>query len=358
MTLWVDIKYAEIIGARSFEGFRVQKRNPFQANFRCPHCGDSQTNKRKKRGFILEASDHAHLMMMCHNCGYSGSFGPSLRKLDPLLHREYVLERLKEQGIVPGARETIRHELNAPNFKPDITKFGKTRTAAFFTSKPGALKVSSLPADHPVKQYVNQRQIPASEHHRLYVVPNFKKWVNSFVEEGKFESEKDGPRLVLALSDQESRVFGITGRALLKNQEPRYLTVMMNKNATKVFGLDRISLEHDIFVVEGPIDSLFLPNALAMAGTDVDLRDMIPAQQLIMAYDNEPRNPEVVAKMEKAVGRGMRVVVWPESVHGLKDVNDMVQKGGLDPLEVHAIMRGHTYKSLSARLAIAKWRRC
>lgn len=354
MSLWVDIKYADMIGMRTFEGFKVQKRTPYQANFRCPHCGDSHRNRRKKRGFLLERGDHLH--MMCHNCGYSAPFGPSLRKLDPLLYREYIVERLKEQGS--SRPKQIRYELVEPSFKPDITKFSRTRVSAFFAARPGAVKVSSLPADHAVRRYINQRCIPPAEHHRMYVVAKFKQWINSFVQDGKFaDGAPDGPRLVLPLADQDGYVFGLTARTLSK-QEPKYLTIMLNPDAVKVFGLDRVSLEHDVFLVEGPIDSLFLPNALAMCGTDVDLSNIIPADQLIVAYDNEPRNPEVVRRMHRAIESGSRIVIWPESLSAYKDINDMVQKGGLDPMEVHAIMRHHTYRSLSARLALARWSRC
>ena len=73
------------------------------------------------------------------------------------------------------------------------------------------------------------------------------------------------------------------------------------------------------YCVEGPIDSLFLENAWAMSGADVSLG----SENTVYVYDNEPRNAEIMKRVERDIKRGRKVVIWPERMSGFgKDVND------------------------------------
>ena len=55
----------------------------------------------------------------------------------------------------------------------------------------------------------------------------------------------------------QGRAFG--------NEQPKYLTIKFDENKQKVFGLDNINLQEHIYIVEGPIDSMFIDNCLATA---------------------------------------------------------------------------------------------
>ena len=66
-------------------------------------------------------------------------------------------------------------------------------------------------------------------------------------------------------------------KAVLGKEQPKYLTIKFDDTKQKVFGLDRINLQEHIYIVEGPIDSMFINNCLVAGGADLTLR--VPSEQ-------------------------------------------------------------------------------
>jgi endonuclease V-like protein UPF0215 family len=170
----------------------------------------------------------------------------------------------------------------------------------------------------------------------------------------KVENE---PRLIIPFLDENKKLFGFQGRSFKKNGL-RYITIMLDESKPKIFGLDTVDRSSDIYLVEGPIDSLFIPNAIASAGSDLisqlQLTDL-PKENMIVVYDNEPRNKEIVQKIEKTIEAGYRVCIWPISIEH-KDINDMVL-AGYTPEQVKEIIDECTYSGPTARLHFAIWRK-
>ena len=108
-------------------------------------------------------------------------------------------------------------------------------------------------------------------------------------------------------------------------------------------------------MTEGPFDSMFLPNAMAMAGSDLDDTSIFLGKNIVFVYDNERRNKEIVNKMMKVLQRGFRIVVWPDIVK-FKDINDMVI-GGMQLEQIYDIINKNTFEGLQARLKINQWKR-
>jgi DNA primase len=341
--IWLDQKFASLAGTQ-LEQFKVVKTKPYNARFRCPICGDSQTNRFKTRGYFYEHS--GHINVKCFNCSYSSSLGNFIKTINPVLYSEYRLEGLKESG----------KEEEAKAFVPDITKFATKRIDHFDPFKE-LKKISQLKPDHPAKKYVVSRNIPSNTHYRIYYAPTYCHWVNQIVPD-KFNEKTlalDEPRIVLPFIDEKGYVFGFTGRALSKTSNLRYSTIILDENKIKVFGLDTIDRTKTVYIVEGPIDSLFLSNCVAMAGSDVKLNLIADQDRLVVVYDNEPRNKEIVKKINKAIEQGYKVCIWPEHINQ-KDINDMVQ-AGLSGSAVQAIIDENTYQGLAARMKMQQWSR-
>lgn len=127
---------------------------------------------------------------------------------------------------------------------------------------------------------------------------------------------------------------------------------MFDEDKPKVFGLDSVDLNDKTYVVEGPIDSLFLPNSLAMVGADINLENIGLKNKFVVIYDNEPRNAQIMKRLEKTIKMGYNVVIWPDGL-AEKDINDMVLSG----LKVEDIINGHTFKGLRAELELARWKK-
>ena len=340
---FIDLKYAGILSTR-LDKFSVKSNSPYRANVRCPICGDSQKSKTKARGWILEKNNSA--IYYCHNCGASMSMGNLLRAVQPALYDEYIVDRKLDKDLF---------KKEEPKEKP-LDKLLKKQPK--FTKGNSPLlkikKVSSLNFSHPVKKYIENRQIPASRHYKLYYAPKFNTWVNSIIPD-KLPTERDEPRLVLPFIDESGDLFGFTGRAFDK-KSLRYITIMLDESKPKVFGLDSVDFSKKYYVVEGPIDSLFLTNAVAMAGADGNLKGLSNVDNAVFVFDNEPRNKDVVARMERLLEAGHKVVMWPETIKE-KDINDMVISGLLQQ-DIELILDVNTYSGLEGKLKLSYWRKC
>ena len=108
-------------------------------------------------------------------------------------------------------------------------------------------------------------------------------------------------------------------------------------------------------ITEGPIDSLFLDNAIALAGSDADGGINIQHQQCTMIFDNEPRNEHIVNKMIQAVDKNFNLVVWPKTLEA-KDINDMILSGK-STSQVQRLISNSTYSGLTALQHINNWKR-
>ncbi len=268
------------------------------------------------------------------------SFGNFLKGQDPVLHQEYVQERFIEKrgGHTPP--------------KADITTivWPKYRLDSPLRS---LKKISSLDHDHPAKRYVVKRKIPTTFHHKLFFCLKFKKWINEHIPD-KFKSlDDDEPRLIIPFIDGTGHCFGVQGRSFKPNGI-RYITIMFEENNPKIFGLDTVNREQPVYVLEGPIDSMFVDNAIAMAGSDLPFQylDAINAKELIFIYDNEPRNKQIIDRMVKVIDRGYNIVIWPDDLE-IKDINDMVLSG----VDHNKIIRENTYNGLSAMARLSMWRK-
>ena len=307
-------------------------------NFRCPLCGDSTKHKSKARGYVYRKKND--YLYMCHNCGASTSFYNFLEKVDPVLLKEYALERYKNG-------ETRNNNYVKPEFE-------ELKVKPVFKEKINLPSIASLPDEHYAKVYVNNRRIPESFHADLYFAEDFK----AFVDELKIEKEglkEDDPRLVIPFYDEEKNLVAFQGRSLGESKL-RYITVKVDVENYKVFGVDRINQDEMIFVVEGPIDSMFLDNAVATADSNLQAANrLFDKSKITLVYDNEPRNKDICKQIEKAIEEHYNVVIWPEMVEE-KDINDMILNG-FSPDEIQDIIISNTFVNLRAKMEFINWKK-
>ena len=340
--LWLEHKYVGLVSPR-LDRFSRVNQNTYR--MRCPICGDSQTNKSKTRGYIYLSK--GCLRYHCHNCGISMGFPYLIKQLDPNLYYEFIKENMSENRVEnPGHAEFV-----------DKLKMSKS----MFKTTPLAdlKKVSKLPHDHPVKRYVEKRLIPTSYHYKLLYAPKFKQCVNSIVPDKFADTTNDEPRLIIPFLDKERNLIGFQGRSFSKSSALRYITIMLDDESPRIFNLESINAEHPIYVLEGPIDAMFIPNSIATAGgdisTEIELTDL-PKDNIIVVYDNEPRNSETVKKISKCIERGYKVCIWPETVKE-KDINDMILSG-MTADQIKRIIDNGTFSGIEAKLQLTIWKKC
>ena len=326
MSAYIDLKFIMMLSPR-LDKFKKLRDNLF--NFRCPYCGDSQKSHSKARGYFYRKKND--FFYRCHNCGKGTTFGKVLEYIDTLIYKEYVMERYK--GDAP--------KTEAPEFNFEAPKF-KKRDAKLENLTP----INKLNSDHPARQLVESRQIPEEFYSDLYLCSKFFEWakIGTLV-----PRRQEHPRLVIPFRDETGEVFAAQGRAFGK-ETPKYLTVKF-QDKPKIFGLDRIDLSRKVYVVEGPIDSLFVDNCLAMAGADFG---NIPEDATII-LDNEPRSREIIKRMENLIENNYELVIWPDSIPH-KDINDMIL-AGMTSDDVQKIIKQNTYNGLQATARLSAWKR-
>ena len=327
MNTFIDIKY---IGLLSPKLEQFKKKNDGLYNFRCPYCGDSQKRQSKARGFIYSMKNE--YFYKCHNCSKGTTLGKLIEYIDPQLYKQYVIDKYKG-----GKTKEIKY-----NFKP--VKFDDNKLK-------GLTRFDRLDKDHPALQFAEKRKLTKFLD-RIYFCPKFYAWVNSLIP-NKFQSSlvnsMDHPRVVLPFFGVDSKMFAFQGRAFGK-EEPRYITIKLDENKRRIFGLDRLDINKKIYVVEGPIDSLFLPNCLAVAGADMNMS----LRNAVYIFDNEPRNKQIVDKMQQLIFLNKEICIFPKSLK-YKDINDMII-GGLTQVEIRSIIDNNTFSKLSAQQKINDWK--
>ena len=319
----VDSKYIGLVSSR-LQKFKRVKADLY--NFRCPICGDSQKHKNKARGYFYQVKTNTNYK--CHNCGASLSFNNFLKQIDTTLHKQYIMEKFKEGHT-------------GKNFVVDEPKFK--------FNKPVFKKQIDLPkaSDIPIaKQYLEKRRLDST---KFYYAHKFKKWVNT--QKQTFDYiQKDESRIIIPMYDTDHNLIGFQGRSLGPNSV-KYITIMINEDAPKIYGLDRIDQKETIYVVEGPFDSTFVKNSIAMCGSDSGLED-IKGSSIVYVYDNEPRNKEIIERIDKCITGGEQVVIWPKGVDQ-KDINDMILAGH----DIMSILKNSTYSGLEGTLKLTHWKK-
>lgn len=326
----IDEHYARLISSR-LDKFKHVKSGTY--NFRCPYCGDSEKHRNKARGYLF--TKNSGLVYKCHNCGVGRSFGNFLKDNAMDLYDEYVMERYKA-GLTGKGRNVAD-----PTFKIEKPKF----------KKKGELQsIERLNNEHPAVGYLQGRQIPKEHFANLYYTDKFCTWVNTQKPTFK-DVKKDHPRIIIPFIDTNGEWFGFQGRSIDAGEKLRYITIMLDESRIKVFGLDRVDFDKTVYITEGPIDSLYIDNAIAMAGADVDW-SLLSSKEAVFVFDNEKRNKEIVTRMEKAIEKGYEIVIWPENLQE-KDLNDMYIAGH----DVQSLVEFNTYSGLQAQIKLSEWKK-
>ena len=329
---FVDSKYIGLVSSR-LQKFKRVKTDLY--NFRCPICGDSQKNKNKTRGYLYPVKNNTNFK--CHNCGASMSFNNFLKEIDTVLYKQYTMEKFKEGHT---GKNFVVEEPKFNFQKPDFFRKNENSKSVKKLDLPKASEVQIA------REYLEKRQLDPK---KFYFANNFKEWTNT--QKVTFDTiGRDESRIIIPMYDTESNLIGFQGRALGPNPV-KYITVMLYDDVPKIYGLEKINKEETVYVTEGPFDSTFIPNSIAMCGADADLNKW-GISNCVWIYDNEPRNSEIVSRYASTISRGQRIVIWPTSIVQ-KDINDMILAG----LNVMDVIKLNTHSGLEAKIKFNNWKK-
>jgi len=326
---WVDKKYLRLVSGR----FRNSSwKNEELLNHSCPYCGDSEKNPHKARGYHFKMKET--YIYKCHNCSVSKPFGKFLKEQDSSLWKQYAVEKFYKKD-------------------PTFTQVTVPKVKKVFKDDP-LKKVGCVPAieAQQATDYLNHRQIPKDKWDELYYIENCQA-LSSLDYKYRDRVFGNDPRLILPFYSRQGKLIGVSGRAL-NNNKLRYLTLKFDDQESLIYGLRTVDYNKTVYVTEGPIDSLFLPNAIAVAGSDFSkLKSYVPTEQAVVVFDNERRNSELIKKMSQIIEDGFTICFWPKHIKQ-KDINDMVLNG-LSSKIVEDTINNNKFSGLSAKMALSDW---
>jgi hypothetical protein len=342
MSLFTDIKYLNQIGNRLS---LFKRKGDYLYQCRCHICGDSQTKKNRARGYFYRANND--LFYKCHNCDASQHFGTFLKNFDANIYRQYALERYSN-GENHRAHASPEFRFEAPVFQPPATAPEPNLLDSVLT------RVDLMDTASEIRKFCSQRQIPDHQLHRLYFIDDIKK-IETFHSRYVNTIQTHEPRLVIPFRNQTNQLVGVSCRAL-RGEALRYITVRINETAPLVFGLDTLKTQEHMYACEGPIDSLFLNNCIAVGGTGFGKLESLglDRNKLTVILDNQSRNSEVCKIYQKMIKEGFKILIWPDYTSA-KDNNDLIL--AVQGIDIKAFVDNNTYEGLTAQLKFDAWKR-
>lgn len=330
---WIEEKYVGLLSAK-LEKF--QRKSSGIYCFRCPICGDSKSNPNKTRGYLYERN--GGYRMHCHNCGVSMSFTKFIKEIDPVLGKEFVFVKYIEPK---GGKAT----------PPDPVKKSEPQVEKCLLDKL-MQRMTILNASHAARVYLAKRLIPEAALDVIYYCDDIRKiaqlapkYVEAFT--------REEARIIIPAFDRNGHLVALTARDFTDTSSLRYIGIQISTRHHPVYGLDRVNMNDFIYVVEGPLDSFFLPNCVAMGTSALHFaKRYLPVERSILAFDNQPRNQQIIQLMGKAIGNGFTIVVWPDKITA-KDINEMVLAG----IDVQTLISQNLYRDLAARMAVQRWQK-
>jgi len=331
--LYIDKKFVSLVSTKLE---RFKQKSEYLWTFRCPICGDSHKNKLKTRGYFYRRK--SDLFYTCHNCGTSLSVGNFLKAIDPSLYREYQLERYKNESTGNVA-------------KPD---FSMAKEKPVFAKKINLPTIASLSDNHPAKVYLLKRKLPADRLRDIYYADDFAAFVKEIHPDYDKTVYKE-QRIIFPFYDVDNELLGFQGRAI-GDSKIKYITIKLDEENAKIFGANKVDPNKRIYVVEGPIDSMFLQNSVAtMDASLYNVSLLLGNHDYVFIHDNEPRNAAIVKHMEKTISHNKNIFIWPQNV-AEKDINDWIMTGTTSS-EIQSIIDKNTFQGLRAKLEFERWKK-
>jgi hypothetical protein len=340
------------------EGFEEKSDGKFI--FRCPYCGDSKVNKRKRRGALIEMD--GGLGFKCVKCGLGFGFNKFLRDQDSGMHREYWMELARakagfhaarrDEELVPVATRDSTDLLSQliAGEGPDQPLVAPPSSSAFARLE----RISSLRPDHAACRYLDARGFGRGSRAwtDLYWAEDFPEWRNSMVPDKEPLHGHEG-RIVIPLVTKNGIEIGAQGRSL-GGSGLRYITAVWSKTELPRYGEERIDWTQPIWLTEGPFDAMALRNGMGTLHADLSSSATklgLDKRQSVLLFDNEPGSRTIADLLRKAVMDGWRVAFWRDRQADVgKDAAKAIMELDLEQDELFRIASGPL-----ARVEMGRW---
>ncbi|HET8687018.1 MAG TPA: hypothetical protein VFM18_10190, partial [Methanosarcina sp.] len=301
MSLFVDLTYIGMMGSR-LPLFRQVKHNLF--NFRCNVCGDSVKNQFKRRAYFYVTKSGDSYGFQCHNCNASHSLYTFIQLKFPEMLNAYRLEKFTNKSSNHVLEEAIP-------FKKLEVVFDDV------------IPLDFLPKDHSAVRYLlEDRKLPEELLEKFLFVEKYVEWLKKTTHDDLHYKEHS--RILIPFEDDKGNIYRYIARSYDCDISAKYLYTDIDQGSP-FYNWYHVDPSKKVYVVEGAIDSMLLPNSIAIGNAKYARGDFTNFADYVIIPDNESRSPQIVKSVEKAVLAGLNVCIWPRYLG--KDINDMYKNG-------------------------------
>lgn len=330
----------EILGQMIFDGNILEKSKGFQ--FRCIKCGDSKKSKYKKRGWVIFRGDLA--TYMCFNCNCKPqSFKNFVKEYEPQLFDTYFKNRnvknilTKNNGSGAELLTSFTKEYkNVKDVSEDILP------SSFKLMQRNVKGILKKELQREAIEMVKRRKIPKEFYKDFLVCYGY---VNDDLTGFK-------NRLIIPFYDKNKKMYCFQGRTL-GDSMPKYLT--WNDDNIKIFNFYHVDPKKPVWIFEGPVDAMFIPNSIATCGQispDSEQFKLIKKRfpNRIWAFDNQQCDVTGRQRSISFAEHNEKIFIWPKKWSVEKDMNEIILNKKLTSEKICSIMFDCVYKGKSAIL--------
>jgi hypothetical protein len=310
--------------------------NSYQAS--CPICREGKSWLKKQRCYYIVKKNIIH----CHNCGWHGNpvnwiMEVSGDSFSQVMSSSQDYDTVNIENFSKPKNKKIDYELPC-----DCIDIEDEEQLEFFNYEPVIKKALEV-LNH-------RRLLSAINRPKKYYVT-----LNDFVHEN---------RLIIPFYDENNKIVFYQSRKLLdSDKKAKYLSKKDSERS--LFNIDKVDENIPyIFITEGPLDSTFIRNGIALAGISESGSDiftekqklqiqLFPLHELIFVLDNQWNDQTSKKKSKALLEAGKRVFVWPKEYREFKDLNDVCVAYKLDEFPYKFIQK-NSYSGMTGKMKISE----
>lgn len=320
----VDITVVSDFMVEHFENVNVD-RNGTHWVARCPLCGDSKKNPRKRR-FNLDYNNGKPIFH-CFNCGESGGF-VSLYSQVCGIPEEEVLQKIRKKFSF----KDVKKRLNGKK-KKKVTEKRKIYDDVFYDS----IGLEGISYGHmeniykkKLQDFYNERRVPENIELRICM-------------KGRYSG-----RILIPIMENGHVVY-FQGRSIHENPERKYLNPKADKNI--ILNRENFDREKYIIVVEGLLDAYVIGNQATTCLGSYISEDFIKEvskytdKGIILAFDNDEPGEKSRNKFitENPFNKSVKYFLTPQEYSNADDINNIVRRFDVDPSDLYNIIVDNSY---------------
>jgi hypothetical protein len=300
---YVVLKFYQYAGSPKHNKYS----NVYQAS--CPICREGKSWLKKKRCYYIPNKNVIH----CHNCGWHGNPVNWIMEVQSCSLSE-VLNESNNYDNLQIEKQEDSEKTKLVNYELPCDCF-------------------DLENNDELKFYENNQIVKNA--YNILIQRNLINAINRpkkyFFTLNDFTHKN---RIIIPFYDENGKIIFYQSRKVLDvDQRPKYLS---KKNSERsVFNIDRVSGDIPyIFITEGPLDSTFIKNGVALAGITENGSDtftekqknqmlLFPLHEHIFVLDNQWNDSTSKRKSKDLIEAGKKVFIWPKEYYKFKDINDV-----------------------------------